>query len=104
MKDKQADGGMVLVSIISIIVFLSIILLGMFSLASSNLNRAKGRIYLLQAQYAAESGADTAIATLNGGNDTYTGTTSEVTVLTATTYKSTYTVAVATDSNSKERV
>lgn len=99
----QQDG-MILVAIISIVLFLSIILTGLAALAGANLTRAHGRILTLEAQYAAESGADAAIATLNSGNDTYTGASSEVTVLTASTYRATYTTAVATGSNDKERI
>jgi hypothetical protein len=95
---------MVLVAVLSIIVFLGLILFGMFSLANGNLVRSRGRVLQLEAQYAAESGADAAIATLNSGNDTYTGTTGEVTVLTAGTYRATYTVSVANGSTAKERV
>ncbi|MDB5170527.1 MAG: hypothetical protein JWO35_221 [Candidatus Saccharibacteria bacterium] len=100
----NTQSGMILVSIMSIMIFLSIIFVGMFSLAAANLNRAKGRIYSLQAQYAAESGADEAIARFNGGNDTYTGTTSEIQVLSASTYRATYTVAVTAGADSKEKV
>lgn len=101
---SNADDGMIMVSIIGIIIFLGVIMMGMFSLAGANLNRAKGRIYLLEAQYAAESGADAAIATFNGGNDTYTGTTSEVQVLSASNYKATYGVSVTAGSTVKEKI
>ena len=100
-NDQQ---GMVLVAILGITVFLSIILIGVFGLATANLNRAQGRVLLLQSQYAAESGADAAIAILNSGNDTYTGSASEVTVLSGGNYKATYTVAVVNGSTSKERL
>lgn len=98
------QSGMVIVSILTIMIFLSLIMLGIVSLAGSNLTRAKGRIMLLEAQYAAESGADAAIATLNSGNSTYTGTTSEVSVLSTTNYRATYTVSVANGATSKERL
>lgn len=98
------ERGMILVSVIGIMIFLGIIFIGMFGLASANLTRAKGRIFSIQAQYAAESGADVAIATLNSGNTAYTGTTSEVQILDANNYKATYTVAVTAGSTAKERV
>lgn len=101
---QQNEQGMILITVISIMVFLGIILIGMFGLSTGNLLRAKGRILSLQAQYAAESGADAAIGTFNSGNDTYTGTTSEVQVLSTAKYKATYTVAVAAGSTSKEKV
>ncbi len=107
-EDKPAvrhdERGMILVAVIGITVFLGVIFIGMFGLASANLTRAKGRIMSLQAQYAAESGADVAIATLNGGNTAYTGSSSEVQVLSASHYRATYTVAVAPGSSDKERI
>jgi hypothetical protein len=96
--------GMVLVAIISIMIFIGVIMMGVFSLTTSNLTRSHGRILALEAQYAAESGADAAIAILNSGNTGYTGTTSDVTILTAGTYKATYSVSVANGTTSKERV
>ena len=101
---KGDQQGMILVAIISVLIFIGIIMTGVFSLAASNLVRSHSRILALQAQYSAESGADAAIAVLNGGNDTYTGTASEVSVLTAGTYKATYTVTVANGSTSKEKI
>ncbi len=104
MNKQSHEQGMILVSIMSITIFLSIILIGVFGLANGNLSRAKGRVLLLQAQYSAESGADAAIATFNGGNDTYAGTTTDVTVLTANSYRSTYSVSVAMGATNKERL
>lgn len=103
-NQRPDQQGMILVAILGIMVFLSIILIGVFGLATANLNRAQGRVLLLQSQYAAESGADAAIAILNSGNITYTGSASEVTVLSSGNYKATYTVAVASGSSSKERL
>lgn len=100
---STSQQGMILVSIIGIMLFLGLILIGVFSLATSNLVRSKGRILQLESQYAAESGADSAIAVLNSGNTTYTGTTSEVEVLNTGQYRATYTVSVAAGSSAKER-
>ncbi|MEK7059644.1 MAG: hypothetical protein AAB971_02720 [Patescibacteria group bacterium] len=102
-KQPQNEQGMILVAIISIMIFLGVILMGMFSLATSNLSRAQGRIFTLQAQYAAESGADAAVAIFNSGNTSYTGTSSEVNVLSANKYRATYSVSVA-GSSDKERI
>ncbi|MFI5212789.1 MAG: hypothetical protein ACHQTE_02400 [Candidatus Saccharimonadales bacterium] len=96
--------GMIVVAIMGIMIFLSIIIIGMFGLSNGNVARAKGRILALQAQYSAESGVDAAIATLNSGNTSYAGTSSEVQVLSASTYRATYTVTVSAGSNAKERV
>jgi hypothetical protein len=83
---------------------LTTIIFALIVFANSNLTRARSRLLLLQAQYAAESAADSAIAQLNNGNESYTGTTSEVTVLTSSTYRSTYTVSVAAGSDAKEKL
>jgi hypothetical protein len=85
-------------------IFFSMMLLGLVMLAQANLHRARGRIMLLQAQYAAESGADAAIAYLNSGNTSYTGTSSDVQVLNAGKYKATYAVTVAAGANAKEKI
>jgi len=103
VTDKR-QSGMVIVSILVITLFLTALIYSLIVLANVNLTRARGRILLLEAQYAAESGADAAIATLNGGNDSYTGSASEVQVVSNSQYKATYTISVANGSNSKERV
>jgi hypothetical protein len=108
---KRADthdnqDGMIMVTVIATIVFIGMIMFGLFSLANANLIRSKNRVLQLEAQYSAESGADAAIATLNSGNDTYAGTGSSTptTVLTAATYKATFTTTVANGSTAKERI
>ncbi len=93
-----------MVTILIISVFLGMTLMSMLVLANANVHRARGRIMFLQAQYSAESGADAAIALLNGGNTSYTGTSGEVTILSTSRYKSTYTTTVTTGTNLKERV
>jgi len=102
-KPANQDGS-VLVSILVITLFLSVIISSLIVLANSNLTRARSRIFLLQSQYAAESGADAAIAQLNAGNETYTGSASEVLLLTDAQYKSTYTMSVAAGANSKQKI
>lgn len=103
-RQKIGEAGMIMVTIIGIMIFLGIILIGMFGLATGNLLRAKGRVLSLQAQYSAESGADAAIGILNSGNDTYTGTSSDVQVLSTNTYKATYSVSVAAGVDNKEKI
>jgi hypothetical protein len=100
---KQQSGS-IIVSILIVLIFLTTILFGLVSLANANLSRARGRIALLQAQYSAESGADSAIAILNSGNTTYTGTASDVQVLSSAQYKATYAVSVVNGSDAKERI
>jgi hypothetical protein len=96
--------GSIIVSILVVTIVFSTMLFGLVILANANMSRARGRILLLQAQYAAESGADAAIATLNTGNDTYTGTVTDTTILNTTQYKSTYSVTVANGSTGNERI
>lgn len=101
-SDKQ--NGSILVSILIVTVFITTILYGLMVLANSNIFLAKKRILSLQAQYAAESGADVAVATLNSGDTSYTGTTSDVTLLNSSLYKATFSVTVASGATLKERV
>lgn len=103
-RPATSESGSVIVSILVVTLFLTTIVYGLIVLANANLNRARGRMMLLQSQYAAESGVDAAIAALNGGNDAYTGAASEVTLLNGNQYKATFTTVVAAGSNSKERI
>jgi hypothetical protein len=98
------SNGSIIVSILIVMIFLTTIILGATTLASANLHRARDRVLLLQAQYAAESGADSAIAMLNSGNTSYAGTTSDIQILSASQYKATFSVSVAAGSDAKERV
>jgi type II secretory pathway component PulK len=88
----QDHQGSIIISILIISMFLSTLVLAMIVYANSNLTRGKGRVLNLEAQYAAESGADSAIAFLNNDpNAAYTGTgASQVVVLSNTMYKATY--------------
>lgn len=104
MKRQNQDGS-ILVTILTIMIFLSITIMSLAVLVSSNVTRARSRVLLLQAQYSAESGADAAIAYLNSDpSASYTGTTSDVTVLTTSRYKSTFSTSVSTGSTSKQRI
>jgi hypothetical protein len=101
---KRTNQGSILVSILVVMVFLTAVMISIATLSSSALNRARSRVLLLQAQYAAESGADTAIAMLNSGNTTYAGTPSDVLLLSSKQYKATFSVQVAAGSDSKQKV
>ena len=98
---RQNKQGSIVVTILIVMLLLSTMVFGVVILANSNLFRAWGRILLLQAQYAAESGADNAIATLNNTNSNFTGTTSDVTVLSNALYKATFATTVATSGANK---
>jgi hypothetical protein len=103
MRNQRRETGAIVVTILMLMIFFTTMLLGLVTVAEANLSRARGRIMLLQAQYAAESGADAAIATLNSGTTTYTGTVSDTSVLSTGGYKATYAVTVANGATSKER-
>lgn len=103
IKASQQNGS-ILVTILVLMIFSTSLLLGLDILANANLFRARGRIFLLQAQYSAESGADAAIATLNSGNTTYTGTTSDVQLLSTAQYKATFSTTVASGSSGSQKI
>ena len=103
MKLNNNQRGSIIVSILVISIFLSTFIFSLMVLANQNLVRSKQRLLLLQAQYAAESGADSAIAQLNAGV-AYTGTTSDTMLMTAALYRATYSVSVVAGSNSKEKI
>ena len=97
------QSGSVIVTILVVMLFLTTLLYGLTSLANANLVRSRGRVMLLQAQYAAESGADAAIAYLNAGVS-YTGTSGDVTVINTSQAKASYAVTVANGSSAKEKL
>ncbi len=101
---QSPQEGSVIVAIIYVMLFLTSLSLSVLVLGNANLQRAYVRIYILQAQYAAESGADVAIATLNNTNSSYTGTTSDVTVLSNSAYKATYATTVAAGSSGSQKI
>ena len=104
-KKHRPNNGSVIVTVLLITMFFSVTVLALMSYANANLVRSNSRLLVLQAQYAAESAADQAIAILNSGNETYTGTTSDVVLLTnGNLYRATYSVAVAPGVDSKEKV
>jgi hypothetical protein len=104
IRTPQTNTGSIVVTILALMVFFTTMLVGLVALAQANVYRARGRIMLLQAQYAAESGADQAIAELNSGNDTYSGTSSDVNLLSSGQYRATYATTVSSGSTSKERI
>lgn len=103
-SNSHSQQGSVIVTILVITLFLSVIISSLIVLANTNLTRARHRIFLLQSQYAAESGADAAIAQLNDGNTGYAGSLSQVPVLQSPQYRSTYTVTVTPGAHSKQKI
>jgi hypothetical protein len=102
---KQQKGS-ILVTILTLMIFLTLTMMALAVLVNSNVSRARSRVLLLQAQYAAESGADAAIAYLN--NDptaSYTGTgATPITVITSSRYKATFATTVTTGTSNKQRI
>jgi hypothetical protein len=97
--------GSIIVTALLITTFFTITVLSLLSYANANVVRSKSRIYTLQAQYAAESGADHAIAILNSGDDNYAGTVGDILLIeNQNFYRATYSVSVAAGANNKERV
>lgn len=105
-SSNSSEDGMIVVSLLIITTFLFTVMSGLVVLANSNLIRAKGRIELLEAQYAAESGADAAIANLNADSTaSYAGTAgSEVTVLSNNQYKATFITTVVAGSSNNQKI
>ncbi len=101
---KYQQAGSIIVSILIMTLFLTTLIFSLMILANTNLVRSKSRVLLLEAQYAAESGADAAIAQFNNGNDAYTGSGGEVVVLTASRYKATFSTTVSAGSSGKEKI
>lgn len=103
---KYTDNGSIIISILIISLFLSVTVSSLIVYASSNLSRGRGRVLNLEAQYAAESGADAAIGYLNADpSASYTGTGgSEVQILSNSLYKATFSTTVVAGSNANEKI
>ena len=68
------------------------------------MSRASSRILALQAQYAAESGADAALAIINNGNESYGGQNNVAVVTNGNRYKAVYDVAVTAGVDGNEKI
>jgi hypothetical protein len=106
LRQRLRGRGSIVVSILIVSLFLFTVVTSLLILANSNLTRSKNRVLLLEAQYAAESGADTSIAQLNAdATASYTGTgATEVQVMSNTLYKATFQTTVVNGASSNERV
>jgi hypothetical protein len=105
-KARQNQAGSILVSILIITLFLSVVAAALIVYASSSLSRGRGRVLTLESQYAAESGADSAIGYLNADpTASYAGTNgSEITILSNNMYKATYSTSVVAGSANNEKI
>ncbi len=70
----KKENGSVVVSVFIIMIFLTLTVLTLSVINQSNISRSYSRLYMLQAQYAAESGADAAIAYINRADPATGGT------------------------------
>lgn len=105
MTLRNRENGSVLISVLILMMFFATVALSLMSYGQANLIRSQGRILALQAQYAAESGADLAIAELNDSNTAYAGTGGEVALITnGSLYRATFDVSVAAGSSDKQKV
>lgn len=105
VKVNKLQSGSVIVSILVVMIFITTVIYALLTLANSNVARAKSRLFTLESQYAAESGADSAVAILNNTNPNFTGTNGEVVVLTnGNNYKATYSSTVSAGSGSKQLI
>lgn len=105
MRNQRTQSGSVIVSIMVIMIFLTMTILSLGVISQGNISRANQRIFLLQAQYAAESGTDAVVAYLNSSSGTYANSGTEKQLFTyAPYYRATYQATVSnhpTDANKK---
>lgn len=98
MHNSRQESGSILVSILIIMIFLTMTVLSLAVVSQTNITRATQRIYLLQAQYAAESGADAVVAYLNSSSGSYADSGTEKTLYTYDpNYRATYQATVTDD-------
>lgn len=90
-QPRESERGALLATVIIAIMMLSMILFAIIQLAQGNLARAVSRLYSLQTQYAAETGADIALTRLNHMT---TQVTTEQVMERNDRYKATYEVKV----------
>lgn len=100
---RLKSNGSIIVTVLLITSFFSIVVISLLAYANANVVRSKNRIYGLQAQYAAESGADHAIAILNAGNTSFNGVNDILLIDNDGKYKATYSVSVGAGSSEKEK-
>lgn len=95
---RRQESGSILVSILVIMIFLTMTVMSLAVVSQTNLTRAAQRIYLLQAQYAAESGADVVVAYLNSSAGSYADSGTEKELFTyASNYRATYQATIVDD-------
>lgn len=96
MRNQKDQKGSILVSILVIMLFLSITVMSLSVVSQTNITRSLQRIYLLQAQYAAESGADAVVAYLNSSSGSFPYSSQEKELYTnGARYRATFTSTIS---------
>ena len=95
MRKTNSQRGFILVSIMTITIFIMVIGIVSLQLISSNLRSAKNERYLINAQFAADAGLDDAVRQINLDQN-WTGTGTEKTLYSPGNFKTTYS-SVVTD-------
>ncbi|CAN5710126.1 hypothetical protein BH23PAT2_BH23PAT2_02950 [soil metagenome] len=103
LHKKHKQSGSIIVSLLIIITLLGGFIYGLAGIANSTISRSRQRIFALQSQYAAESGADAAVSYLNQ-DSAYTGTSSEVELLNSERSRATFEATVSPGGDEKERI
>lgn len=99
------QSGSIIVSIMVIMIFLTMTIMSLAVVSQSNITRSTQRIYLLQAQYAAESGADIVVANLNTSAGSYADSGVEKVLFTyAPNYRATYKSTVTDTPNPNKKL
>lgn len=107
MRNIQHQSGSVIVSILVMMLFLTMTVMSLAVVSQTNMTRANQRIYLLQSQYAAESGADIVVAYLNSSTGTYADSGVEKNLLPtgfAPTHRATYQATVTDTANANKKI
>lgn len=102
IKKYRNQSGSIIVSLLIILIVLSGLVYGVMNVANATIARSRQRVFTLQAQYAAESGADTAIAKLNESSG-FTGLPGETELLDGERYRVTFEVEVRPGSTAREK-
>ncbi len=104
MHKSDSQSGSILVSLLVIMIFLTITVMSLAVISQGNITRSSQRIFLLQAQYAAESGSDAVVAYMNSSGN-YADSGVEKTLFTyAPTYRATYQATVADSADANQKV
>ena len=107
MRNPRSESGSIIVSILVIMIFLTITILSLGVISQTNISRANQRILLLQAQYAAESGADVVVAYLNSSTGTYPNSGTEKPLFKDSfteTHRATYTATVTDTASPNKKI